>query len=384
MAEVTARKRGSKWEYRFELASAGKRRQFSKGGFATKKEALLEGHEKYTLYNKTGILVKEEKIGFSDICESWLKNVQRNVKESSMIQYNLIVRKILLPQFDKYALQAISKRDLADWFNGLHYSRAYLRKIKVVLVSIFNYAVRLDFIGANPAKEIRIPKDAPSPKPRHVLSFQDFERILEATPEPYRLALQIQWYTGLRIGEVLALVWSDIDFDAMTVSVSRLITQGKVTTPKTPSSTRTIFFGEALKKILKEEYERQTANRLKYEEFYTVYWIENGLLKSAYLRDAAYDQIRFVNVRENGRRISYDTLKECFKTITEKTGLEFTSHDIRHSHATLLLEANSPIKAVQERLGHSDVKTLLEIYAHVTENQSKITAEIFENLAHEI
>ena len=382
MAEVTARKRGNKWEYRFELTSSGKRRQFSKSGFDTKREALIAGNEKFSQYNKTGVLLKDEKIGFRDMCESWLRMSESHVKETSMIQYRHIVQKFLLPRFDRYSLTAITKKDLVEWFSGLHYSHAYLRKIKVILVSVFNYAMKLDYIASNPAKDLRIPKSAPAPASRHVLTFDDFEKVLAATPEPYRLALQIQWHTGLRIGEALALTWDDIDLDDMTLSVSRQIVKNKVTTPKTASSVRKIYFGEMLKSLLQQEHDRQMANRSVYGEYYTVYWAEGGELRSACLGKAKYDQFKFINVRENGCRILYDSMKECFHEIRERTGLDFSSHDIRHSHATILLENDSPIKAVQTRLGHSNIRTTLDIYAHITENQSREAAEIFERVAH--
>lgn len=131
-------------------------------------------------------------------------------------------------------------------------------------------------------------------------------------------------------------------------------------TPKTKSSRRIITIGSTLAAILKRQKTYQNENKLKYGQY--------------------YKKSDFVCTKENGENITTDTLKYLSRVVNYELGIDFNFHSLRHTHATMLLEAGANIKDIQKRLGHSRLATTMDTYSHVTEKMKLNTVDIFESL----
>ena len=133
-------------------------------------------------------------------------------------------------------------------------------------------------------------------------------------------------------------------------------------TPKTQSSYIAIKIGDSLTSLNKKFRTDQKTNRLRYGEFYT---------------KQDYD---FVCLKENGELLTTDSLKYLSRVVNYELGIDFKFHSLRHTHATMLLEAGANIKDIQERLGHSKSSFTMDVYYHVTKKMSNDSVNVFENM----
>lgn len=131
-------------------------------------------------------------------------------------------------------------------------------------------------------------------------------------------------------------------------------------TPKTKSSYRTIDIGDTLIKILKRHKIWQKKNKLEYGQYYT---------------DSNY-----VCTKENGQLVTIDTIKYISRIVNYELKINFNFHSLRHTHATMLLEAGANPKDIQKRLGHSKISTTLDTYSHVTKRMKNQTVDIMEKI----
>lgn len=171
-------------------------------------------------------------------------------------------------------------------------------------------------------------------------------------------------FSGMRKGEALALNWKDIDFKNKTVSINKALTRGYesklyVDTPKNKQSFRTISLDDSTIKVLKEWKINQ-----KIELESNGFIVENS-------------QLIFSN-SNNTLMNPQSTRKHILQVLKKNKELKYiTTHGFRHTHCSLLFEAGASIKEVQERLGHSDVKTTMNIYTHVSKQIKVETANKF-------
>jgi len=176
-------------------------------------------------------------------------------------------------------------------------------------------------------------------------------------------------YTGLRIGEMIALKWADIDFINETLRVYKTYynpTNNKLNyqllTPKTESSVRTISIDPVLIDLLELHKQEQKKTMQDNGSFYNnndfIFATSEGYPKT----------IKHIAIR----------MQRLLKRTTIKKNV--TPHSFRHTHTSLLIEANVHIKEIQERLGHSDINTTMDIYAHMTKNIKKEASTRFGNL----
>ena len=217
-----------------------------------------------------------------------------NLKYNTQIGYLQIIENHLKPRFGHYRLRSLSTAAIQEYANQLKINglaRNSVSGILTVLSSAYEYAIEpLQFAKENPCTRVKLPKFERKPKERYVIRPQDFKRIIERFPEGsnFYIPLMIGYYTGLRLSEAFALCWSDIDFDAQTLTVNKTVIKrnygvdvrkvleqkGKkeeksawyFSTTKTESSIRTIKFGDALCKALQHTHIKAEKNRLLYGE----------------------------------------------------------------------------------------------------------------------
>ena len=216
----------------------------------------------------------------------------------------------------------------------------------------------------------------------------------------------------MRISEVFALTWADIDFENRTISVNKQVikrnygvdvrkvvkTKGKreeksawyFQSLKTVSSERVIKFGETLYNALLSEYKAQKANELLYGEYFTIQVIKaeideknneiQRIIPVQKCVNPTLPRTHIVCIGENGEYTSTDSFKYPSRIIHHELGLAFDFHSLRHTHATRLIEAGVSPVVVKDRLGHQNIETTLQTYVHNTEQMEENAVDVFEKI----
>ncbi|WP_042352297.1 tyrosine-type recombinase/integrase [Bacillus massiliigorillae] len=363
--------KSGKWQAR--VSRNGK--EFSIGTFRTKKEAEIEaGRVEERIYY--GQALNDRNLLFDKVAKEWLYDYKKsNVKESTFVQLEVIVRLHLLPFFENKRIMQIRRSELNKWIkhyseiknkNGdLKYSYGARLKYLSVLKSIFHYAVHeLEVLEKNPSDRLKVPVQDSVALKKDVkyYSLNELKTLLkfmktykhQRFPE-YQLYFMLMYFfseTGLRISEALALKWTDIEENKITIErQTKRDYNNKVTltTLKNTSSYRTIAINEQLLKELKKF-------KLKQNEMF--------LSNKTFRRNK--DGIIFQNYL--GNYLTPSTVRDSFLNYCKKAGVDYKgTHVFRHTHAVLLLESGANIKFVSQRLGHKTIKTTADTYLDITE-----------------
>ncbi|WIF95167.1 site-specific integrase [Caminicella sporogenes] len=372
------RKRGKKWYYYFDVGVInGKRKKIERVGGNTKKEALEALRKALNEYEKYGMIVEESEISVADYFDYWYKEyVLINCKYNTQQNYRRIIDNHIKPALGIYKLKSLTPAKLQEFLNKKYrngFTKNTLKGFYGVLSGALKMAVYpYQFIKQNPMQYITLPKYDEKRKDKNdlkIITLDQFKKIIERFPEgsSFYIPLQIGFHTGMRASEVCGLTWDCVDLKNKIIRVEKiLIKKGKeweFGTPKTNSSQREILIGDALTNILKKHRKRQLENKLKYGKYYT--------------------NSNFVCTKENGELVTTNTLKYLSRVVNYELGINFNFHSLRHTHATMLLEAGANIKDIQERLGHSKLFTTMDTYSHVTNKMKKDSVDIFEKVISE-
>lgn len=349
----------------------GKDRYTTRRGFKTKKEALLCEAKIKTEIATNGLL-NTEVTTFKEIYELWYEGYQHTIKESTLL-VNQHIFDLLLAKLENMQLKKLTLPYCQKIINNYSkkFSLAVLKKIKIYGSMILDYAVKMKVIYDNPMKDVLLPKpkdDITSDDKDKYYSKEELKQFLTLVDNENDIKLTAMFrvlaFTGIRKGELQALNWDDIDFTNNTININKTLalnTEKKVVvqTPKSKSSIRNISIDEQTANILKrwkinqrERFLMISTRVKKYQPCFT------EEVTNSYL------YLNFMNA--NLKRICK---KHDFK--------EIKVHGFRHTHCSLLFESGFTIQEVQDRLGHSDLKTTMSIYAHVTEKQRDNMADKF-------
>jgi len=371
----SVRKRGKTWSYYFDLGIVdGKRKRKEKGGFRTKAEAQEALREILNEFSRCGSVIDESNISVADYFDYWFKEyVMINCKHNTQEYYRTIIDKHIKSALGSYRLKQLSPAVLQEFINKKllnGFSKSSLSGFHNVLSNALKMAVHpYQMLKESPMQYVKMPKydKVKDTEDLKTISLEDFKRIINRFPQgtSFYVPLQIAFHTGMRAAEVCGLTWNCVDLENGSIKVEKiLIGKGKgiweFGTPKTKGSNRTIKIGPTLLGILKAHSLYQKENQLKYGPYYT--------------------KSDFVCTKENGVNITPDTLKYLSRVVNYELKIDFNFHSLRHTHATMLLEAGANIKDIQKRLGHSRITTTLDTYSHVTDKMEKATVDILESV----
>lgn len=382
-----------------------------------RQKAVEEFARQFEEQVKNGVALDGRKITLKDFTERWVNEyASQKLQPGTIEKYKAELNDKILPVMGHLKLSELRPATLNAAFVAMTkdgarrdgkpggYSRATIKKTQDVLSSVLRTAVEWEIIEKNPMDKVRSVGEVAADKiefftPEQAATFLDFieqpykvktkghkrtddtgkdytvgnyERTMEV-PEQLRILFNLAIYAGLRKGELLALEWSDIDFDNDTVTVSKAVSvvagQQITKEPKTKTSRRTVSIPHSLTlriKALKVE-------RTKYRLSVGTYW--HGA--------------EWLFIQDNGKQMSYSTPYSAFQDTIVRYNADKRAdkqlpaipfHGLRHTSATLLIASKQDVRTVSSRLGHAQASTTMNIYAHALKETDRKAVNALENM----
>lgn len=353
--------------------ATGKEKRTTRRGFKSKKEASTVLSRLKHEINQKGFL-KQEVYTFREVYEIWLPQYKQTVKESSYWKTTRLFEHHILPLFSDLRIDKIDvpycQKAVDKWFNdGLKGYKLIFR----YTAKVFKLAYNMDIIASDPTTKVTYPIKRETAVVKKLPNFYDkqelelfFDCLVKENNDKFTALFRTLAFSGARIGELLALEWHDIDFKGNTLSINKTITRGEnnrlmVDVPKTHSSIRLISMDNKTMSLLKAWKSTQAKNYLMLG-----------------YNTSSKEQLVFSNAKN--QYINTGKVYKVYIKVVNKYELKkITIHGFRHTHCSLLFEAGASVKEVQDRLGHSDIQTTMNIYAHVSKKAKDSTAERFAN-----
>ena len=352
-----------------------KRIRITRKGLKSKKEALeLEQHIRVVeLKEKQFDFVVTTDMLFDLLEEDDLKNgrkvsytsTQRNNYERHIKPYfkNTNLNKLTYDhifEFREYLKTKPKKQNENEVL-----SNNTINKVLILLKKIFDTGIRKSLIDKNPVENLRkLPIRKPNIKFWSIEEFTRFRELIRDDEISYDLFFVIAFFTGMRMGEILALNWNDINLLTNTIYVTKTVyfvnNTSYINTTKTRSGTRNITINQKLAEMLIDWKVKQ---KEKLEEF----------TKNT-------DELQII--QSTPITITKNMIDKKFKQILErdKDLKKIRIHDLRHSHASLLINQGEDYLVVKERLGHASITTTIDTYSHLYPSKQKTLAHKLDDL----
>jgi integrase len=384
LMEGSVRKRGDKWYYSFEIPNQeGKRKRVERVGGKTKKEAQALLSLALAEYTTTGKVIIETKDSYDTIFNEFITNEgEMTRKFSTLKRFKSLHENHLKAAFGNLPVANISSETIQSFLGEkkLTHSAEYVRSMNNLLFVIFKYAERMKKIKVSPMIGVVAPA---KPKESDVATYTDAELTLlkdrlESTN--VKRAFTLGLHLGVRSGECYGLRWSDFDFEKCTVKIERQLQEYNgvwcFTTLKTQNSYRTLTFGSVLKEYLLKAKEMDDLAKDHYGEMYKT----NKIMDEMNVDKKEVILVNdFVNIKPTGEMLTPYSHKVISRIAKDEFNIDFKFHNLRHTHATKLLESGMNPKYVQERLGHAKLEFTLRIYTHITANMETQAATIMDS-----
>ena len=298
--------------------------------------------------------------------KKWLEGYSRNVNKESTYEANRsLLDNHILPEFGSRRIDQIRRGELKEFLlkKMESHSVATVKNVKACLSGILNYARDDELINANPLSRLKIFPKQDIKRNVDRLTAGELTLFLDTTekyfPKYYPFFLLLS-KTGLRLGEAIALRWSDLDFNSHLIHVRQNMVRGKITTPKS-KQTRKVDMSEHLEAVLKALKHQRKEEKLKHG------WQE-------------IPELVFFNSNLNPYDIN-NLRKQVFFKILDKAGLRrIRIHDLRHTYASLLLENGESPVYVKEQLGHHSIKITVDFYGHFIPGASRDSVNKLDEL----
>ncbi|MCS5503052.1 site-specific integrase [Lysinibacillus sp. A4] len=363
-------KKDGKTYYMFKLylgidSLTGKQIHVTRRGFQTKKEASLTLAQLRVEVSK-GEYKKPITETYEDLYNVWIQHYERTVEESTFVKTIGIFRNHILPALGHYRIEKLSIAICQGFVDDCSLKLKRFRMVKTYASKVIDFAIKREYISSNPFKLVDLPKIKTSAVLDTEVNYYSKEQLInflqclkqygnaQITAFYYLLA-----FSGIRKGEALALTWADINFDTKELLITKALSRGKknklyIKSTKT-DTIRQLLIDDETCHILSE-------------------WKQLQLQKFPKVSDK--NQLMFAN--EQNKFLQQTIPRRWLMKIIDKYNLPYTHvHSFRHVHCSLLFEAGASVKEVQERLGHTDVQTTLNIYTHLSKRAKNETINKF-------
>lgn len=429
MAKGSVRKKGKKWYYRFYVEDAsGNRIQKEFPGTESKSETESLLRKAMDDYETKMFLAEAKNITLGDMLDMWVEEELKpgSLSNGTVMAYIGTVNRIKQHPIGKRKLKTVTADHLQSYMDLLSFggtnpdgspakamSIGYIRLYSAVLQNSFRFAVypkRL--ISFNPMQyvmrrskgndydlfDVEAEQECAVP----TITYEQYQGLIDflsAKNNPALLPVQIAYFTGLRIGEVCALTWQDIDLKEQCLTVRRSMryngARHKLEVGVTKrKKIRTVDFCNALAEILQQAKRDQARNSLKYGALYRLNYCKEVKEKNRTYYEV-YTLPRTDTAPETDKHLSFVCLRPdgaietpstvsliCRRAKKKVAGLEnFHFHMLRHTFTSNLLSYGAAPKDVQELLGHADVSTTMNIYAHATREAKRSSARLLDKVA---
>lgn len=334
--------------YKFQIRLGHK--VTTRSGFFTKHDAIVaytkmvENKEEYLRGNLT----------FTNVFESFLEIYSTKVKEATLRNALSIFYLHILPVFGNkkiHEIKVIECQNFAMTMSKFVRGKMFFNYAKRVM----DFAYKMDLVKSNPFEKVIHPNYKKKKKQLNYLEVEQANKLLDYFKDDlyWYTMFRLFIYSGLRRGELLALEWSDINFNKKTIRVEKTLTIG------------------LYNKVILNSTKTESSNRVINIDGLTLHFLKKLKLKTK-------NKLVFPSAKGTYQRLSnpQDRLdKACKHLELDKIRV----HDLRHTHASLLFASGSNAKEVQERLGHSDIQTTMNIYTHVTKDKKEKSLNDFIN-----
>jgi len=289
----------------------------------------------------------------NDLIQKVLDDKAKHLKHKSMIAYKSSASNHIFPYFDNKMVSEIKPihiKEFQDTMVAQGLKKQSVQFARILLKEAFEIAVLSEQLLNNPVSAVSMPKIKYKKEKYEPFTLDEIDSILSHTQGELRNFLGISFFTGMRSGEVLALQWSDIDFQQETISINKTIAQGVINEPKTRSSEREIEMLDTAK------------------EFFQNQRRETGICNN-YV---------FLNTKAN-HYSSNDTFYKKYQSVLQELGFEKRPlHNTRHTFASIMLNNAIDPLWVSRTLGHENVQITLSIYTHFMPKKEKISLPFLE------
>ena len=428
MAKGSVRKKGKKWYYRFYIEDeSGNRVQKEFPGTESKSETEAMLRKAMEDYDSKKFVAKSDNMTVGELLDIWVEESLKpsNLSNGTVMLYQSTAERIKKHPIANRKLKSITMEHLQAYVDYLCFGeknpdgttaqpliKGYLRQFAAVLQRVFKFAVfPKKLLNFNPMEYVAwrwqtedsnlFAEDDDEEAASNVITYEQYIKLtdyLKQKENPALLPIQIAYYTGLRIGEACALTWQDIDLDNQCLTVRRSMRYNskrhktEIGTTKR-KKIRTVDFCDTLAALLRKAKTEQSKNSLKYGSLYSLNYYKEVREKNRIYYEVyslprteevpeGYKELSMVCVRQDGAFESPATVSSvCRRARKVMPDLgEFHFHLLRHTFTTNLLTNGAAPKDVQELLGHSDVGTTMNIYAHANRETKRSSARMLDQV----
>jgi len=368
------RKRGSKWAFVVDIGRdplIGKRKQKWFHGYRTKREAEKAMAKKIAEIS-SGNYVEPVSISFQNLLDDWLEHyVKHRTSPKTLETYKYLVSRHIVPQIGNLAIDKLTPYQLQKLYSylldhdanaGKKLSKTTVHHIHRICYGALKWAVQMRMIPHNVAESVTPPQR----NKREIKTWtqKQVNRFLEEAKKEWLYPLFfVAIATGLRRGELLGLKWGDVNLDQGTLSIRRTVQRTDA--------------GLVVREQTKTDYSRRIVSISPT----TVDLLSKHRRKQAEQLKSLGKKSDFVFTNTVGNILEPRKVNQVFDRVIRRAGLpKIRFHDLRHTHATLLLQQGIHPKIVSERLGHANISVTMDIYSHVIPSMQQKATKMFDQI----
>lgn len=372
-----------KWQVTIDLGVdpvTGKRNRKFKGGFKTKREAIAFSNS-YSVDIANGLNVIDNKVLLKDFILSWYNDYKVNTLAiNTRTNYQSRINNYIIPYLGNIELGKLTTAMVQQFYNDLikkELKPNTCKKIIEVIRGCYKYAKKLNLVKVIPTDIETIKEDQTK---KVIWNDEELKYFLNQIKDTWLyIPTLIISLTGIRVGELCGLRWSNIDLEEGIITVCEQVINDKLSHTiihtqilKTNSGYRSISIPQILIDLLIKLKEKQCTTT----SYDFVVLDRNNMMCNP--RNVSMNFTKTVSKYK--QHIDFIKSKKRIDSLSYKQLPQISIHGLRHTHATLLLSKGENVKVISERLGHASVKITLDTYSHVLPEMKKQTATLLDNV----